>query len=117
MPSSPAKLPRRKYKKFMTPEHFFEKMSAQNNFADPKLMGDFYLSMVKVIMDEIKAKGYCRLPFLGDFAYVTHKKKFALMGKRYVVPVDGVRVVKFYPAISMRAYFSEWNKNHHVPQP
>lgn len=117
MPQAPKILARSKKKKFLSDEHFFELLSQQNNYADPKLMGDFYMGMVKVVMEQIKLKGYVRLPHLGDFAYVHHKKKFALMGGRQPVRVDGVRVLRFYPLLKLRSYFSAWNKNHHVRIP
>ena len=106
-------------KELLDNERFYRLLSQRSNYMDPEVSLMVYLGLVCVIVDELRAHKFVRLPTLGDFALVRQKSRPALIGKSQCV-IDGVEVLKFYPKASFRGYFSERRKIQilsHLPPP
>ena len=90
-------------------ERFYRLLSERSNYIDPEVAGSIYLSLVYVIVDELRKHKFIRLPTLGDFAIVRQKSRPALIGRRHCI-IDGMEILKFYPKHSFRGYFNERQK-------
>ena len=86
-------------------EVFYQKLSAENNFVETKIVKDFYLSLMRVISRDLLKYGIIRLPHMGHFALVKQKDRIGLAGK-YRKMIRNKYVLKFYPMEIWRKYFT-----------
>lgn len=102
---------RRELKKqgFLKEDDFFKLLAANCNYIDEETVRNFYSSVIKTITKELREKGFCRLPYLGDFALVPQKAKILLAGKNQygmqLRQVKAIRCLKFYPKEAWKQYF------------
>ena len=87
-------------------EHFFELLSAQNNYVDTKTVKDFYMGLVRVLTQELRKNGVVRLPHIGDFALIKTKDHLGWAGQ-YQRIIHGSYRLKFYAADAWRKYFKK----------
>ena len=91
-------------KELLGNERFYRLLSEHSNYIDPEVAGSVYLSMVYIIVDELRKHKFIRLPTLGDFALVRQKSRPALVGRSQCV-IDGFEVLKFYSKHKFLFYF------------
>ena len=96
-------------KELLGNERFYRLLSERSNYMDPEVSLMVYLSMVALIVEELREHKFIRLPTLGDFAIVRQKSSPALIGRRHCI-IDGMEILKFYPKHSFRGYFNERQK-------
>lgn len=110
MPHKPP-IKRRELKKqgFLNEDDFYRKLQANCNYIDEKTVRDFYMAVVKTLTKELVDNRVARLPHLGDFALVPQKPKTLLVGKTR--EFRAANVLKFYPKVAWREYFSTRDKN------
>jgi nucleoid DNA-binding protein len=92
---------------YLTKELFFQQVSARCNYMDPQLVKDVYMSLVKVIVQELRHKGVVRLPNFGDFVITMHKERLTTNvadGETVVVPKK--RTVKFRTNVMLKKYLN-----------
>ena len=85
-------------------DRFFRLLSEQNNYVDPKTVKDFYMGLVRLLTQELKANGIVRLPHLGDLALVKQKDHIGWVGKMQAM-IKGSYVLRFYAKDQWRDYF------------
>ncbi len=96
-------------KELLGNERFYRLLSEHSNYIDPVVAASIYLSLVYVIVDELRKHKFIRLPTLGDFAIVRQKSRPAWVGRNHCV-IDGMEILKFYPKSSFREYFNQRQK-------
>ncbi|SRR5258708_5997449 len=89
----------------LTDENFYARLSEEFNYVDKKVAREFWSAVVRTVSKELKDKGLCRLPHLGDFALVVEKPKFLLHGKTRL-KTEGKPILKFYAKEDWRDYFN-----------
>ena len=87
-------------------DRFFQLLSEENNYVDPKVTKDFYLGLVRVITSELRKNGVIRLPHLGDMALVKQKDRLGWSGKHQMMQT-GKYMLKFYASQVWKKYFSK----------
>lgn len=105
MPHKPP-IQRRELRKkgLLNEDDFYRRLQENCNFVDEDTVRRFYLGLVKTVTQELVKTNVSRLPHLGDFALVPQKSKSMLVGKlRQIRPAI---VLKFYPKLTWRQYFS-----------
>lgn len=85
---------------------FFRLLSEQNNYVDTKTVKDFYMGLVRLVSDDLKKNGVCRLPFLGDMALVKQKDRIGWAGQ-FQRMIEGKYILRFYPKETWSKYFSK----------
>ena len=60
--------------------YFYKKLSQHCNYVDEASLRIFYLGLVQHVMTEVKEHGFCRLPYLGDFALIDRRMTHAFIG-------------------------------------
>jgi len=96
-------------KGFLDEKRFFMLLSQHCNYVAPEAIKDFYMGLVRYITKEIRENGMVRLPHLGDFALTKQKSKIGWAGK-YQTILPSKYVLKFYPSVSWRKYFTEFSE-------
>jgi len=92
----------------LSEDRFFQLLSEQNNYVDKENLKNFYMSLVRVVTNDLKKNGVARLPHLGDFALVKQKDKMGLAGTMRKM-ITGKYVLKFYPKEAWRKYFTKFS--------
>ena len=90
----------------MNENTFFQNLSAENNYVDPKTTKDFYMGLVRLLTSELRKNGVVHLPHLGDFALVKQKDRIGWSG-RFQVMQTGKYMLKFYANQTWKKYFSK----------
>jgi len=101
----------RKLKKmgYLNEDKFFQELANRCNYMSEENARIFYGELVRLVTKEMKEKGVCRLPNLGDFAIMPLKPQMKLHGRVKKKVFDGISL-KFYPNVNWRKYF-EYRKN------
>jgi len=83
-------------------DKFYKDISSRCGFMDVKSVSDFYLAMVKNILDGLRHDGVAHLPSFGKFVIVKYKgKSWSLNGGGYVPPTKNI---KFIPSEKLRVF-------------
>ena len=83
---------------------FYNKVSANCNFVDPKVTEDVYYAIIRTILQGLKKEGEINLPEFGKFSiteYKEHKMNNIYVG---VITVPVKKVLKFAPFYKLRHY-------------
>lgn len=90
---------------------FFQTLSEKAGYMDPETAKAFYMALVRTVTEELRNKGFSRLPHLGDFFLLQQKPKPLLAGRsesgqllRRLAPA--MKILKFYPTEAWRKYFA-----------
>jgi hypothetical protein len=94
-------------------EDFFNALSSENNYMDPKLAREFYMGFVRAVTKLIRKNGVAQLPHIGTFALVKQKDHMGWTGKVQQM-IRGKHTLKFYPLQSWRTYFSKLGDELHA---
>lgn len=104
MPYTPP-INRRQNNHLLNDDRFYKLLSQHYNHISKDEAFIFYISIVKLVEQELRRHKMVRLPHLGDFALVTYKGGPRLVGKQQVRTGDH-EVLKFYPKERLRRYFN-----------
>ena len=96
-------------KELMDNERFYRLLSQRSNYMAPESVVAVYLALTMVIVDELRAHKYIRLPILGEFATVRQKSRPAWLGRAHCI-IDGLEVLKFYPRQDFRQFIRNGQK-------
>lgn len=108
MPYTPP-INRRKNRHLLNDERFYNLLSQQYRHISKDEAFILYISIVKLVEQELRRHKMVRLPHLGDFALVKHKGGPVLIGDQQV-RIDDHEVLKFYPKERLRKYFNAQRK-------
>jgi nucleoid DNA-binding protein len=84
---------------------FFNKISSNCNYIDPKLSSDVYYAVIRTILQDLRQTGKSVLPEFGKFVvaeHKSHKVKNTNTGEMMVVPDKNV--IKFLPFDKLKHY-------------
>lgn len=85
---------------------FFEEISKKTNFIPPEMVQDVYYSMIKVISQELRAKGAVDLPALGYLVLHKHKERMSRNVHTGIIELlPEKNTVKFRPCLDFKKYF------------
>lgn len=86
-------------------DRFYTLLSERCNHIDPTTIAQMYLSVVAVVLDELRKNKVVTLPLLGDIGLVPQKRRMAWIGKRHALigPRD---VLKFRATDDFKRYLS-----------
>lgn len=87
-------------------ERFYRLLSAENNYVDPRTVKNFYLGLCRLIDNDLKTQGVCRLPLIGDIALVKQKPHKGLSGGIQSI-LTGKYVLTMYFKRSWKDIFSK----------
>ena len=93
----------RQDKKLLDRKVFFRKLSAHWNYLGAEVTMLFYMGFVKMIAKELREHKFVRLPYLGDLAIVTQKKRPGWAGRAHII-LEPTEVLRFYPKEFFRRY-------------
>lgn len=88
-------------------ERFYQMLSERCNYISKDQARSFYLSLVNLVVSELRENGIIRLPNLGDFSLIKQKDRVGFAGKTRTV-FKGVHAIKFLPFYALRDYFSKY---------
>lgn len=90
----------------MRKDRFYRLLSERCNYMDKASIAQVYLSLIAVIMDELRRDKVVTLPLLGDMQLVQQKRRVAWVGKTQAVigPRD---VLKFRATDDLKRYLSQ----------
>ena len=86
-------------------EEFFNKISSNCNYIDPKLAKDVYYALIRTILSDLVKLGEINLPEFGKFRvgeYKSHKVLNKSTGLSMVVPDK--KTIKFVPFYKLKQY-------------
>lgn len=87
-------------------DRFYKLLSERSNYMDTTAIAQIYLSVVAVIVDELRRDKVVTLPLLGDLQLKEQKRRVAWVGKTQAVigPRD---VLKFRATADLKRYLSQ----------
>lgn len=91
----------------MSPDEFFQMISARCNYLPTDICRDVYFSLIKVVSSEIKRKNGIRLPALGDFFLDRVSERQALnvtTGRVQLLPAK--KIIRFRANRNLKEYFN-----------
>ena len=97
----------------LSEDYFLQKLSEQCNYVDKEsLKKDFYSGFVRMVTKELREKGVCRLPHLGDMILIKGVPRSGFVGRdkegrpmRTII--SSKYTLKFQAFDSWRQYFAK----------
>jgi len=87
-------------------KNLFQKLSEENEYADPEIMKSFYYAFLRMLLKELRAKGKIKLPDFGELRIVEHKaRRSRNVNTNEMIMLPPMKTVKFSPGKQLKFYF------------
>jgi nucleoid DNA-binding protein len=99
-------MPNKKKIKALLVDDFFEAIAKNSNFIPVDTVRDVYYGMVRVIGQELRAKGAVDLPDLGTLVIHKHKERMSVdVNTGQLIKIPEKSTIKFRPCFDLKKYF------------